>query len=362
MNTFLRSFLLILNILLAVALLASNFLPYIDPASFWPAGFAGLTFPFLLVINLVFLPVWLLFRKKYWLLPLVAIVLSVSAIVKTWAFHPFNENSLEKSADSKEFTVMTYNTSNMGLKYFTEEKAIRSNVYNTIVFGQADILCLQEFYTNDRPDYTHNIDSIRNKAGYEYHYFTKDKTHWDTWYYGIALFSHHPILKATAIPCGVSTNGSGSSFLQADLLVHGDTIRVITLQLVSYMLNGGDMSAAKDLHFRPLIHKMKQTFTHRSAQAAQLAGLIQESPFPVIVCGDFNDVPVSYTYRKISSGLQDAFSRAGNGLGRTMSYISPTLRIDYILASKQLQVLGCQTMRVADSEHFPVIARLSLKK
>ncbi|MBV8254564.1 MAG: endonuclease/exonuclease/phosphatase family protein [Chitinophaga sp.] len=362
MKTLLRIILLTGNILLSAALLASIFLPYLNPASFWPAGFAGLTFPFLFIINLVLLPVWLLLRKKYWLLPIIAIVLSVGALIKTWAFHPFHENSLEKTTGSKEFTVMTYNTSNMGLKYFTEEKAIRSNVYNTIVFGQADILCLQEFYTNDKPDYTHNIDSIRIKAGYEYHYFTKDKIHWDTWYYGIALFSHHPILKATTIPCGVSTNGSGSSFLQADLLVNGDTVRVITLQLVSYMLNGGDLKGAKDLHIRPLVHKMKQTFTHRAAQAAQLAGLIQESPFPIIVCGDFNDVPVSYTYRKVAADLQDAYLKTGNGLGRTMSYISPTLRIDYIMASKQLQVLGCQAMRVADSEHFPVIARLSLKK
>jgi endonuclease/exonuclease/phosphatase family metal-dependent hydrolase len=344
------------------ALLASTFLPYINPSRFWPAGIAGLASPFLFLLNVVLLPLWIILGKKRWIYPLAAILLSAGAALRTWAIHPFSENSLEKSAGSREFTIMTYNTSNMGLKYFTEEKAVRNNVYNTIVFAQADILCLQEFYTNDRPDYTHNIDSIKQKAGYEYHFFTKDKTHWETWYYGIALFSHHPILHAEAIPCGFSAAGSGSSFLQADLVIHGDTIRVITGQLTSYMFRKEEVKAAMDLHVRPLLRKMKQTFAQRSAQALQLAALIKESPFPVIVCGDLNDTPVSFTYQTVARRLQDAFLQCGNGWGRTMAYYSPSLRIDYVLPAKAFSVHGCNTLRVADSEHFPVIARLSLKK
>ncbi|SHM34625.1 Metal-dependent hydrolase, endonuclease/exonuclease/phosphatase family [Chitinophaga jiangningensis] len=362
MKTFLRWSLLTINMMLPLALLASTFLPYISPGTFWPTGFAGLTFPGFLIINLLLIPVWILLRKKYWLLPVTAILLSAGAVFRTWAIHPFHENTLEKASGSKEFTVMTYNASNMGLQSYTENKAIRSNVYNTVVFGQADILCMQEFYTNEHPELSHNIDSIRIKAGYEYYYFTKDMVYWDTWHYGIVLFSHHPVLQASSIPCGASAVGSGSSFLQADLLVYGDTIRVITGQLASYMLTGQDFQALKDFHFRGLAYKMRQTFTWRAQQARQLAGLIAASPYPVIVCGDFNDVPVSYTYQTVAATLQDAFLKTGNGWGRTLSYLSPSLRIDYILASRQFRVHGCEAMRVADSEHFPVISRLSLKK
>ncbi|MBV7528797.1 endonuclease/exonuclease/phosphatase family protein [Chitinophaga sp. sic0106] len=362
MKTLLRWALQVINILLPLALLASTFLPYISPGTFWPTGFAGLAFPGLLLLNLIMLPVWVLLRKKYWLLPVTAILLSGGATLRTWAFHPFQEHSLEKASGSKEFTVMTYNSSSMGLQSYKENKAIRSNVYNTVVFGQADILCMQEFYTNEHPELSHNIDSIRSKAGYEYHYFTKDMIHWDTWLYGIVLFSHHPILQASTIPCGASAVGSGSSFLQADVLVYGDTIRVITGQLASYMLNRQDLEEFMAFHFRGLAHKMRQTFTWRAQQAQQLAGLVAGSPYPVIVCGDFNDVPVSYTYQTVAASLQDAFLKTGNGWGRTLSYLSPSLRIDYILASRQFRVHGCEAMRVADSEHFPVISRLSLKK
>ncbi|NIG52304.1 endonuclease/exonuclease/phosphatase family protein [Chitinophaga sp. Cy-1792] len=371
MKTFLRFLLICVNILVPLALLAATFFPFIDPHGFWPAGFAGLTFPVFFLLNLLLLPLWIILRKKYWLLPVLALLFSADAVLRTWAIHPFRENKMDKTYGSKEFTVMTYNTSNMGLLYYKDVKPVRSNVYNTVVYAQADILCLQEFYTNDWKEQSNNIDSIRMKAGYEHYYFTNDKTHWDTWHYGIALFSHHPILNATTIPCGYSSNGSGSSFLQADLLVNQDTIRVITVQLASYMFTRAEFREMYNFKqgmvehkedIKNLARKMKMTFTRRSDQARQLRALITASPYPLIVCGDFNDTPVSYTYQTVAAPLQDAFLRCGSGWGRTMSYMSPSLRIDYILPSKQFEIEACDAIRVADSEHFPVIARLLLKK
>lgn len=250
----------------------------------------------------------------------------------------------------------------MGLVRYVTDKDKEAAIYNTIASGKPDILCLQEFYTNDQPGRENHIQRISAAGNYPYHYFTDDKTHWESWHYGIALFSRYPVLTASAIRCGESSFGSGSTFLQADIAVKGDTIRVFSVQLTSYMFNSEDYEQMKTPKGTGLVYKMRSTFRARSAQALQLAALVAQSPYPVIVCGDFNDTPVSFTYKTISRGMQDAFLKTNAGWGRTLSYLSPSLRIDYILAQSPLNIHSSKVFHPGASEHFPVMACLSLKK
>ncbi|PSL49189.1 endonuclease/exonuclease/phosphatase family metal-dependent hydrolase [Chitinophaga niastensis] len=357
-----RRLLLWSNIILALILLLSTYLPYLNPGKYWMAGFAGLLFPLLFPVCLLFIPVWLWYQKKYAFISLTVACLCLGAAKHTWGIHFFQNNNIPKQHGSGEFTLMTYNTSSMGLAYYRNDTTKLTAIYDVIKAASPDILCLQEFYTNDKQEYTNNIDSIRLVGSYPYHYFTCDKTHWDTWHYGIVLFSRFPIINAISIPCGKSAMGSGSSFLQADIMMQKDTIRIFSVQLTSYMFNGKDYSDIHTAKGTRLINKMKQTFSRRSLQALQLAGLVAQSPYPVIVCGDFNDTPVSFTYRTISRDLQDAFLQTGTGFGRTLSYLSPTLRIDYLLPQHKFRIHTSKVLSVSPSEHFPVIACLSLKK
>ena len=96
------------------------------------------------------------------------------------------------------------------------------------------------------------------------------------------------------------------------------------------------------------------------AQADKVRIEIDKSPYPVIVCGDFNDVPNSYPYEKIGNGLQDAFVMKGSGIGRTFSGISPTLRIDNIFVDKLYSVHQFTRIAKKLSDHFPVIADIGL--
>jgi endonuclease/exonuclease/phosphatase family metal-dependent hydrolase len=257
---------------------------------------------------------------------------------------------------------MTYNSSSMGLQAYKINQPLRSSIFREIAAASPDILCVQEFYTNDKPDLSHNIDSLLQLGQYSYHYFSPDYTNWDTWHYGIALFSRYPVVAATTIPCDSLAQGSGRSFLQADVLVHGDTVRIFSVQFTSYMLGRNDLSLTSAPRVISLAGKMKATFRRRASQAEQLTALIAASPYPVIVSGDFNDTPASYSYRTAAAGLQDAFLETGWGWGRTLSWLSPTLRIDYILADKHFSIKGCRVLKIPQSEHFPVISRLSLKK
>ena len=81
----------------------------------------------------------------------------------------------------------------------------------------------------------------------------------------------------------------------------------------------------------------------------------------MIFCGDFNDIPNSYTYYKIRGDMQDAFLEKGFGIGRTFTALSPTLRIDYILASKQFSILQFNRVTKKYSDHYMLVADLSLK-
>ncbi|HEY9259106.1 endonuclease/exonuclease/phosphatase family protein [Chitinophaga sp.] len=291
-----------------------------------------------------------------------AVLCCIPAVLVTWGIHIFRNNNIAKQPYSNEFTLMTYNTSSMGLNAYKTDKEKEAAIYHVVDKNSPDILCMQEFYSNDEADKEHHINRLMQTGHYTYHYFTCDKIHWNTWYYGIALFSRYPIAAAEAIPCGESKVGSGSSFLQADVVIKGDTIRIFSVHLTSYMFRGEDYDQMKAPGGSGLIYKMRSTFQKRSAQAIQLAALVAESPYPTIVCGDFNDTPVSFTYKTVSRNLQDVFLETGSGWGRTLSFLSPSLRIDYVLAQPSFLIHGGEVLATQPSEHFPVMACLSLKK
>jgi endonuclease/exonuclease/phosphatase family metal-dependent hydrolase len=363
--------LLYCNCLLIAALLTSVWLPYLSPQLWWPSGFAGLLFPVLLCLNLLFIPIWIIYKKWYYWLPAGAVILSFKAILVSFSLHLPQEMSYGRQPEPR-FTVMTFNTSSMGVKGYKLDKELHASIMHTLSEASPDLLCLQEFYTNDDPRLTNNISTIQERLGYPHYYFTSDKIHWDTWRYGIILFSRYPVIQARKIPCGYSEAGSGSSILEADVLIYGDTVRIYTAQLRSYMFNPAELSqinAIKSLNgsqtqvpaARSLMHKMRHTFTTRAQQARQLQGLAAQSPYPVIVCGDMNDTPVSYTYYTLSRHMQDAFLEKGSGIGRTLSFLSPTLRIDYILAHDRFNIHGYRRFDNPSFEHYPVMANFSLK-
>lgn len=113
---------------------------------------------------------------------------------------------------------------------------------------------------------------------------------------------------------------------------------------------------------RNIFSKLKRGYQARAIQTGIVRREIEKSPHPVIITGDFNDIPNSYTYYTIGKGLQDAFLEKGAGVGRTYSGISPTLRIDYILAGKTFEVQQFQRIVRSLSDHYPLVADFTLPK
>ena len=108
--------------------------------------------------------------------------------------------------------------------------------------------------------------------------------------------------------------------------------------------------------------KIKKGFTNRSIQADIIHDVLGDSPYPVVFCGDLNDVPTSYTYSRVRGKMQDGFLKKGFGIGRTFTGLSPTLRIDYIFATSQYQFIQFNRLVKNYSDHYMLVADLSLKK
>ena len=144
----------------------------------------------------------------------------------------------------------------------------------------------------------------------------------------------------------------------------GRTVRVYNCHLESYSLS-----------FTALIKRLfhKESFTdevmqvHERVQEAtrrrstQVEALLQreaESPYPNLVCGDFNDTPVSYTYHRLTQTKKDSFVEAGKGFSGTYSVLWPMLRIDYILLPQEYTAASHETDRIPWSDHYPIATEI----
>ena len=162
---------------------------------------------------------------------------------------------------------------------------------------------------------------------------------------------------------GFNSNNLGEHLLFADIKVNDKIFRIFATHLQSVHFEKSDYHSLRRLEHlqernlsdsRTIVSKLKKGYESRYKQAELVSQKIKESPYPSLICGDFNDVPNSSTYFKIRGDLQDAFLKKGTFLGRTFRFISFTLRIDYILADKKFTVVQFQRIRVPYSDHYPV--------
>jgi endonuclease/exonuclease/phosphatase family metal-dependent hydrolase len=158
--------------------------------------------------------------------------------------------------------------------------------------------------------------------------------------------------------------------ISADIKFHEDTIRIFTTHLQSVQFKKRDYERIDEIknyedsivsNSRTILSKLRKGIERRSVQANVIRDQLQQSQHPLIFCGDFNDVPNSYTYFTIRGHLRDAFLEKGSGLGRSFTSISPTLRIDYILASKEFSVLQFERIKRKYSDHYMLVTDLKLR-
>lgn len=345
--------LLALNLLIIGLLLFSAYSPYINPEVHAIRACMGLAFPVFLFANGCFALFWLIFRWRLMIVPVLAFLICAPQI-RTYI--PFN---LQPSAVPQEaIKVLSYNVMAFGdLMKHDGENAVLTYFKES----NADIVCIQEYMVVAKHKYVTEADVQKAFKAYPYRHIQKvgrDKSS-NT----VACFSKYPIVSARRIMYDSYSNGSA----MYDIAVGEDTITVINNHLESNKLTRSDKEVYVDMIKNPEANKVKEGAIHliqklgdaqriRAQQTDVVAKAVADTPYPyVIVCGDFNDSPISYTHRVISEGLDDAFVSSGNGLGISYNQNGFYFRIDHILTSKNLKAHHCTVDRsIKSSDHYPI--------
>lgn len=345
---------------------------YIPPTRFWLVALAGLAFPYVVLINVAFLLFWLLSRNKLYALLFFLILLP--GIIRLGGYYQpgvFGKQPDNTSGELPDVKVMSYNVRIFDL-YNWERDKISDNtrgVFRLIKEQKPDLLCIQEYH-GGRYGKVDIADSIMKYSGLKYKSIAFVKISGKERPYGIATFSRWPIIHKGI----VSFEENPVNFCMcSDITIGKDTVRLYNAHLESIKFSREDYLFVSEVMNNPegqeeirenllnIVRKLKRAFLFRTHQAEKLSAEIGRSPYPVIVCGDFNDTPSSYTYRKIASGLNDAFRTSGKGFGQTYDGLLPTLRIDYILHDKQhFTTHSFSRIKEPFSDHFPVVANIRL--
>lgn len=360
MRKFLYKTFLTINILFALALILSYLAVHINPDTFaFPALF-GLSYPYLLLINILFVLAWAVALRFEALISVVVIAAGFT--------HLSNYIKIQKPSGDKTgtFQIESYNL--RLFNYFESRKSSISEkrILELLKNQQPDILCLQELYLVGDPD--QKEQSIKSALGGKYYSHFKVIGSGKNRYYGIATLSKFPIIRRGDI---VHVKSSSLS-IYTDILVGQDTVRIFNNHLQSFRLRRMERTFLNELtessddketlnEIRTISLSLKRGFIKRASQAEAVKAEIEKSPYPVIVAGDFNDTPVSYSYRKIRKGLNDAFVSSGYGAGFTYKGNYPPNRIDYILYDDALECRQFDILKVKYSDHYPISAYFRMK-
>lgn len=332
----------------AILLIVSYLSIYINPAKAWFMTVFGLLFVPLLVCNFILL-IWAVIRKsRAVVIPLLA--LAPTAFM-TDKFFRFNGNDKE---DGKGIRIISYNVGRFSLEQTDMQmtpETCADSVMQFLMEQNADIICLQEFYMKD-PDNIRSYLSDKMK-GYDIRYYINVNAHGA--YGNVTLSRFHALNKGK-----ITFEHSSNLALYTDYSINGDIFRVYNCHFESYNISlpGLATSLRKDYKeaFWQTEEKMKRSIVRRPKQVDMVLNDIEMSPEKVIVTGDFNDTPMSYTYWRLSFNRKDSFKEAGRGSGATYSKLWPFLRIDYILFPEDYLALNHKVIHKGFSDHYPIEA------
>lgn len=343
----LKRFIFLLGNLLAAITGAGLLARYIPPDVWWPPAVIALLLPGLLLGTLLFTG-WAVYRK-YWsaaTLPGLIVLCSLPLLGRLFAL----TFSSPPPAPEERITLLTTNVRGFKNEAWHD---IEPHLRTTFIQASApDVMLLQETTGGKMADALKAVSKLGKR------HQPNKKT--------ISTYAD----ELTFISDKFAKPGKFNGFLVTDVATALGTIRVINAHLQSNRISGMAADIGKDKDLSEGIDRAESMFRSygaaaaiRAEQAEDIRKVIEESPHPVIVGGDFNDVPSSYTYQRIlTDRLQDAWAVVGNGMGTTFTGPLPFLRIDFLLVDKSLTIHSVEHVETGYSDHRGLRVVVSLKE
>jgi endonuclease/exonuclease/phosphatase family metal-dependent hydrolase len=261
-------------------------------------------------------------------------------LISYFYFNVFYEVSSEGDASQYKnaLNVLSYNVRLFNAYEKNPETDASKIISEILTEENPDVVFVQEYYKPNKIDFS--------AFPYKYVHFKSEKAK-----LGHAFFSKYPLVNTGAFDFEETYNNT----LYADVVKGTDTIRIYNVHLQSLGIIPR-VSFLQDSDNEKLRKRVSKAFEKQQGQVEAILEHKQKTKHPVIICGDFNNTPFSYSYRKLKDGMQDAFRERGNGLGTTFKFEKFPMRIDYIFASEGLDVISFESMEKTFSDHYPVRA------
>lgn len=357
-----QSLFVVANVVVVILFMIAAFSDRVSPDTSLFFPYVGLLFPVLCVLNFCFIIYWLFLREwKFLLIGLCSFIICWGPVKSYFPFH----SPVKSLPEENVIKVLTYNV--MAFAYKNHTKAEPNKIVEYIAESDADIVCMQEYSEHKSNKYLTRQKIYDALHMYPYHKVVYlSNTKYQT--YGIAVYSKYPIQKTRQIKYDSKFNGSAIH----EINIKGKKLMLVNNHLESFKLTTEDRSRYSafitnigadtfdDLK-GAIEQKLGPAFKARAAQAETVAGEVDklEGDY-IVVCGDFNDTPISYVHRTMQGSLTDAFAESGRGVGVSYNQNFFWFRIDNILHSSNMQSLNCTVDRVKYSDHYPMWCYLKL--
>lgn len=362
-----KGFFVTCNIILGVLFLLGCYGSSLNPEYFWFIGLLTLAALWMLLGLVIFMVFWLFVKRKFILISLIMILAAWVPLKHLIKLRVSPDFSITKSPGT--LRIMSWNVEQFDILEHKKHPERKLEMLDMIEKYRPDIACFQEMVGNDTDSSAINfIPFFAERIHMPYYWYSfNPKVDFDAkHHFGIIIFSKYPFLEKHTI--SYEPNDYNSIFQYADIVKEQDTFRVFNIHLQSLKFSEGNRQYIDDPSLkseadmqksRNIISKLKKGFLKRKIQSERIRKAMDESPYPNLVCGDFNDVPCSYAYNLIGHGMKNCFAEKGSGIGRTFYSISPTLRIDNIFTDKRFKTQQFIRIKKKISDHFPIIADLS---
>ena len=348
----------------ALLFLFSFFLVWnVSPVKFTPIAYIGLVAPFVILVNLFFLIFWLLFRS--WKLCLINFICFLICYNPVLSYSPLNVVNYTQPESS--IKVLSYNVRGFNWKF--DEEWSKNPIITYVKSVDADIVCFQEYLASTNDKFSSSINLQKALEVYPYYHVTPLRNTRGGYEYGLACFSKYPIIEVEQIPIVSTDNGS----VLYKLNINGKIITLVNNHLESNRLTLADKKLYKAFYKKRnsrmlddvahnIDNKLGRAYKLRAPQADMIDQYVKnQNTDGVIVCGDFNDTPISYVYHKVKEELVDSYTESGFGPGITYHENYFWFRIDYILHSKNMNAYKFHIDKVKYSDHYPVWTYLNFK-